>query len=77
MGMPVIWFTINPNDINNPVKMQLSIRRLHDHNRAEDLLANLQGIYDRIALSTMDPVSSVIFFHSEVSLFLDKNVRAG
>ena len=76
-GMPAIWFTINPNDINNPVKMRLAIHRLHDYDRAEELLANLQEMYDKIALSIMDPVSSAIFFYREVSLFFEKYVRAG
>ena len=75
--MPAIWFTINPNDINNPVKMRLAIHRLHDYDRAEELLVNLQEMYDKIALSIMDPVSSAIFFYREVSLFFEKYVRAG
>jgi hypothetical protein len=76
-GIPAIWFTINPNDINNPVKMRLSIHRLHDYGMAKELLADLQGRYDRIALSTLDPVSSVIFFHREISLFFEHYVKAG
>ncbi|PVH90212.1 hypothetical protein DM02DRAFT_683692 [Periconia macrospinosa] len=76
-GTPAIWFTINPNDINNPIKMRLSIHRLHDYDTAKELLADLRGRYDRIALSTMDPVSSAIFFHREVSLFFEKYVRTG
>ncbi|KAL6405949.1 transposase [Ilyonectria robusta] len=74
-GMPAIWITVNPNDINNPVKVWLSIHRLHEHNTAKELLADLRGRYDRIALSTMDPVSAAIFFHREVSLFFEKYVR--
>ncbi|EXK76606.1 hypothetical protein FOQG_18659 [Fusarium oxysporum f. sp. raphani 54005] len=76
-GTPVIWITISPNDINNPVKMRLSIHRLHEYDTAKELLADLRGRYDRIALSTMDPVSSAIFFHREVSLFFEKYVRTG
>ncbi|KAJ3454832.1 hypothetical protein MRS44_013432 [Fusarium solani] len=76
-GMPAIWITVNPNDINNPVKMWLSIHRLHDYDTAKELLADLRGRYDRIALSTMDPVSAAIFFHREISLFFEKYVRAG
>jgi len=76
-GMPAIWITVNPNDINNPVKMWLSIHRLHEYDTAKELLADLRGRYDRIALSTMDPVSSAIFFHREVSLFFEKYVRTG
>ncbi|KAM6514313.1 hypothetical protein FALCPG4_015463 [Fusarium falciforme] len=76
-GTPVIWITISPNDINNPVKLRLSIHRLHEYDTAKELLADLRGRYDRIALSTMDPVSSAIFFHREVSLFFEKYVRTG
>ncbi|KAM4064303.1 PIF1-like helicase [Hirsutella rhossiliensis] len=76
-GMPAIWITINPNDINNPVKMRLAIHRLHDYESAKGLLADLRERYDRIALSTMDPVSSAIFFHREISLFFDKYVNTG
>ncbi|KAH7461132.1 hypothetical protein FOMA001_g19195 [Fusarium oxysporum f. sp. matthiolae] len=75
IGMPAIWFTINPNDINNPVKMKLAMHRLHDHGKAKELLADMQQRYDRIALSTMDPISSALFFHREVSLFFEKYVR--
>ncbi|KJZ68102.1 hypothetical protein HIM_12507 [Hirsutella minnesotensis 3608] len=75
--MPAIWITISPNDINNPVKMKLAIHRLHDRESAEELLADLREKYDRIALSTMDPVSSAIFFHREISLFFDKYVNPG
>ncbi|KAM4066746.1 PIF1-like helicase [Hirsutella rhossiliensis] len=76
-GMPAIWITISPNDINNPVKLKLAIHRLHDYESAKELLADLREKYDRIALSTMDPVSSAIFFHREVSLFFDKYVNTG
>ncbi|KND86411.1 hypothetical protein TOPH_08969 [Tolypocladium ophioglossoides CBS 100239] len=76
-GMPAFWITISPNDINNPVKMKVAIHRLHDHESAKELLADLREKYDRIALSTMDPVSSAIFFHREISLFFHKYVNAG
>ncbi|KAJ3568908.1 hypothetical protein NPX13_g6264 [Xylaria arbuscula] len=76
-GMPAIWITVNPNDINNPVKMKLSIHRLHEHNTAKELLADLRGRYDKIALSTLDPVSAAIFFHREISIFFEKYVRTG
>ncbi|KAJ6436777.1 ectomycorrhiza-upregulated zf-MYND domain-containing protein [Purpureocillium lavendulum] len=73
-GMPAIWITINPNDVNNPIKMMLSVHRLHDCDAAKSLLADLRGRYDEIALSIMDPVSSAIFFHREISLFFDKSI---
>ncbi|KAM4064312.1 PIF1-like helicase [Hirsutella rhossiliensis] len=57
--------------------MKLAIHRLHDYESAKELLADLRERYDRIALSTMDPVSSAIFFHREISLFFDKYVNTG
>ncbi|XP_044714563.1 PIF1-like helicase domain-containing protein [Hirsutella rhossiliensis] len=57
--------------------MKLAIHRLHDYDSAKELLADLREKYDRIALSTMDPVSSAIFFHREISLFFDKYVNTG
>ncbi|KJZ69398.1 hypothetical protein HIM_11214 [Hirsutella minnesotensis 3608] len=57
--------------------MKLAIHRLHDYESAKELLADLREKYDRIALSTMDPVSSAIFFHREVSLFFEKYVNTG
>ncbi|KAM4061932.1 ATP-dependent DNA helicase PIF1 [Hirsutella rhossiliensis] len=57
--------------------MKLAIHRLHDYDSAMELLADLRERYDRIALSTMDPVSSAIFFHREISLFFDKYVNTG
>ncbi|KAF6517643.1 hypothetical protein HZS61_003204 [Fusarium oxysporum f. sp. conglutinans] len=76
-GIPAIWITVNPNDINNPVKLKLSIHRLHDRDAAKELLIDLRGRYDRISLSIMDPVSAAIFFHREVSLFFEKYVKTG
>jgi hypothetical protein len=76
-GTPAIWFTINPNDINNPVKMKLSVHRLYDRDVAEEFLAEARGRFDKIALSTLDPVSSVIFFHREISLFFEHYAKAG
>ncbi|KJZ69899.1 hypothetical protein HIM_10710 [Hirsutella minnesotensis 3608] len=70
-GMPAIWITISPNDINNPVKMKLAIHRLHDYESAKELLADLREKYDRIALSTMDPVSSAISSTEKYPCFLE------
>lgn len=75
--MPVIWITISPNDINNPVKIRLFIYRLYEYNTAKEFLANLRGRYNRIALSIIDPVSSIIFFYREVSLFFKKYIKIG
>ncbi|KAK4059018.1 hypothetical protein Purlil1_14379 [Purpureocillium lilacinum] len=34
-GVPAIWFTLNPNDITNPVKLRLAAYRARDPDEAE------------------------------------------
>ncbi|KAK3303916.1 uncharacterized protein B0T15DRAFT_534969 [Chaetomium strumarium] len=34
-GLIVIWFTLNPNDINNPVKLKLAAYRGRDNKAAK------------------------------------------
>ncbi|KAM4067778.1 PIF1-like helicase [Hirsutella rhossiliensis] len=76
-GMPAVWITISPNDINNPIKMKLAIHRLHDYDSAKELLADLREKYDRIALSTMDPVIRYVdsVFHECLDEDAGKAVR--
>ncbi|XP_044716325.1 uncharacterized protein HRG_09857 [Hirsutella rhossiliensis] len=72
-GMPAIWITISPNDINNPVKMKLAIHRLHDYESAKELLADLREKYDRIALAPwiqlghLLPPRNILFFEKYVN----------
>ncbi|KAI8649820.1 Helitron-like-N domain-containing protein [Fusarium keratoplasticum] len=40
-GVPAIWFTINPNDITNPVKLRLAAYRSRDPEAAEAFLRSL------------------------------------
>ena len=69
-GLPAIWFTINPNDITNPVKLKLAAHRTHETDEAVRILSDLlnDGL-QRTRLSMSDPVSAAIFFHREISCF--------
>ncbi|KAF4332097.1 ATP-dependent DNA helicase PIF1, partial [Fusarium beomiforme] len=76
-GVPAIWFTLNPNDITNPVKLRLAAYRTRDPDEAEEFLESLGNAYKRTRLAISDPMSSAIFFHREMKLFFDHYVRVG
>lgn len=76
-GIPAIWFTLNPNDITNPVKLRLAAYRMRDADEAEAFLSSLDQVYKRARLAVSDPLSSAIFFHREISLFFKHYVRVG
>jgi hypothetical protein len=76
-GIPAIWFTLNPNDITNPVKLRLAAYRTHDPGEAERFLASLDMSYKRARLAISDPVGSAVFFHREISMFFKHYVRVG
>ncbi|PVH91577.1 hypothetical protein DM02DRAFT_663849 [Periconia macrospinosa] len=76
-GIPAIWFTVNPNDITNPVKLRLAAYRGRDPAEAEAFLTSLDQAYKRVRLAISDPLSSAIFFHREISMFFEHYVRVG
>lgn len=76
-SIPAIWYTLNPNDITNPVKLRLAAYRTHDPKGAEALLRSLDMTFKRARLAISDPVSSAIFFHRDMSLFFEHYVRVG
>ncbi|KAM4063431.1 PIF1-like helicase [Hirsutella rhossiliensis] len=76
-GVPAIWFTINPNDITNPVKLRLAAYRARDPEAAEEFLRSLDKAFKRVRLSVSDPMSSAVFFHREMTLFFEHYVNAG
>ncbi|KAM4064159.1 PIF1-like helicase [Hirsutella rhossiliensis] len=76
-GVPAIWFTINPNDITNPVKLRLAAYRTRDPDAAEEFLEGLGNAYKRARLAISDPMSSAVFFHREMKLFFDHYVKVG
>lgn len=68
-GMPAIWFTLNPNDLTNPIKLRLAAYRTHDPEDAEAFLTSLDMAFKRARLAVSDSMSSALFFHREISLF--------
>ena len=76
-GIPAIWFTLNPNDITNPVKLRLAAYRIREADEAEAFLTSLDQAYKRTKLAVSDPLSSALFFHREMSLFFEHFVKAG
>jgi hypothetical protein len=76
-GMPSIWFTINPNDLNNPVKLRLAAHRKYSRQEAEEMLDKIRQGFGYHHLSISDPVSSAIFFHREIEAFFRHYVRVG
>ncbi|KAF9775514.1 hypothetical protein IL306_006372, partial [Fusarium sp. DS 682] len=76
-GVPAIWFTINPNDITNPVKLRLAAYRSRDPEAAEEFLRSLDMSFRRMRLSISDPMSSALFFHRETTLFFEHYVKVG
>ncbi|KAI8649722.1 ATP-dependent DNA helicase [Fusarium keratoplasticum] len=76
-GVPAIWFTINPNDITNPVKLRLAAYRTRDPEAAEEFLRSLDMSFKRMRLSISDPMSSALFFHREMTLFFEHYVKVG
>jgi hypothetical protein len=76
-GIPAIWFTLNPNDITNPVKLRLAAYRGREPGEAEAFLTSLDLAYKRTRLAISDPISSAIFFHREISMFFKYYVKTG
>ncbi|KAF1807904.1 hypothetical protein P152DRAFT_469266 [Eremomyces bilateralis CBS 781.70] len=76
-GIPAIWFTLNPNDITNPIKLRLAAYRTRDPEVAEAFLTSLDLAYKRARLAISDPLSSAIFFYREISLFFKHYVKIG
>ena len=76
-GFPAIWFTLNPNDITNPVKLRLAAYRSREPEEAEEFLRNLDLAYKRARLAISDPVGSAIFFHREISMFFEHYAQTG
>ncbi|KAM4066668.1 ATP-dependent DNA helicase PIF1 [Hirsutella rhossiliensis] len=76
-GVPAIWFTLNPNDITNLVKLRLAAHRARDPDEAEAFLRDLGTAYNRTRLAISDPMNSTIFFHREMTLFFEHYVNIG
>ncbi|RXG41776.1 hypothetical protein VDGE_30528 [Verticillium dahliae] len=77
IGVTAIWITINPNDINSPVKLKLAAYRGRSEEAARALLDSLSTSLQVTTLSVHDPLSSTLFFFREILLFFEYYVRAG
>lgn len=75
--MPAIWFTLNTNDLTNPIKLRLAARRTHDPGDAEVFLTSLDMAFKWARLAVSDPMNSALFFHMEISLFFEHYVKVG
>ena len=76
-GIPAIWFTLNPNDLTNPVKLRLAAHRTRDPEEAEAFLRSLDAAYKRTRLAVSNPLSSAMFFYREMSMFFEHYVKTG
>lgn len=76
-GLPNIWFTINPNDLTNPVKLRLCMSRLYSPDIAKQKLADFAQSLDFIHDSVRDPVSSAEYFGREIECFFKHYVQVG
>jgi hypothetical protein len=74
-GLPVLWFTINPNDLTSPIKKWLSVSQSALPEELGDLSQRLEDHFDRLRFSIEDPVSSVRFFHEELDVFFSQFVQ--
>lgn len=76
-SLPAIWFTINPNDLTNPIRIHLSVARTTLPEQAEEVLVRLRNTRERLKLTVEDPVSAAIFFYHEISVFCNEFLRIG
>ena len=73
-GLPVIWFTINPNNITNAVKLRMAVycdaaSAAEAKRILNDMITLSQQRYKIQCQSIMDLVSSAIFFYCEIKKF--------
>jgi hypothetical protein len=66
-SLPTIWFTINPNDITNPVKIDLavygsSILKAKVEQFLNEMLESTTLKANKQIKALADPVSAVLFF---------------
>jgi hypothetical protein len=76
-GLPILWFTINPNDLTSPIKKWLSVCQSALPENIRDLIQNLDDNYRRLRFSIEDPISAALFFHQEISVFSQHFIQVG
>ena len=74
-GLPVLWFTINPNDLTSPIKKWLSVSQSALPEELVDLSQRMEDYFNRLRFSIEDPVSAVRFFQEELDVFFSQLVQ--
>lgn len=76
-GPFAIWFTINPNDIDHPVKLNLVASRNVGAERAKATLEDLCQRARLVHIGFNDPVSAAYHFMRQIECFFKFYVRTG
>ncbi|RYP81596.1 hypothetical protein DL769_001924 [Monosporascus sp. CRB-8-3] len=79
-GIPLIWFTINPNDLSSPIRIKFGERyrgsKYHERQLKRLELRITHTARKILKEVNQDPVSSVRWFHTHTQAFFDEIVRA-
>lgn len=76
-GMFAIWFTLNPNDIDHPIKLMLVTSRTIGAKRAERTLRQAVEQAKATSRGFNDPVMAAVHFSRQIELFFRNIVRIG
>ena len=76
-GLPAIWLTVNPNDLDHPVRITLSKKRLIDPGVLQLQNEIIASRWEHASHASSDPLSAAQFFHREMELFFEHYVRVG
>lgn len=76
-GLPAIWFTVNPNDLDHPIRIRLSNKRLANPETLQLQNDIIAGRWENVSHASSDPLSAAQFFHREMELFFKHYVRLG
>src|SRR5436190_23690365 len=68
---------VNPNDINNPVKLKLAVHRGLEDEAARALLSAVNTSQQVTTLSVHNPLSLTLFFFHKIRLFFEHYIRVG
>jgi hypothetical protein len=76
-GLPAIWLTVNPNDVDHPVRIKLSKKRLVDPGVIQLQNEFVAARWEHTSHAASDPLSAAVFFHREMECFFEEYVRVG
>jgi hypothetical protein len=76
-GLPAIWLTVNPNDLDHPVRITLSKKRLINPRVLQLQNEIIASRWEHASHTSSDPLSAAQFFHQEIELFFEHYIRIG